>query len=80
MDSADHKINPTADYRKYPKGPNFGLIVGLACAVLLIVLFGAWLLFRSDPRLVPKAHGPLGPQQHQQRAPEPSSGGNGNPQ
>lgn len=73
MATPDHKKDLTADYRKYPKGPNFGLIVGLACAALLIVLFGAWLLLRSDPRLVPKAHGPLNHEQRQAPAPVPSN-------
>lgn len=50
--------NPTADYRPYPKGPNFGLIVGLFCATILIALIAAWLVLRSHPRMVPEAHGP----------------------
>jgi hypothetical protein len=49
----------TADYRKYPKGPNFNLIVALTCVTLLVLLFAGWLLLRTNPRLVPKAHGPL---------------------
>ena len=73
MATPDNKIDPTADYRKYAKGPNFGLIVGLACAALLIVLFGAWLILRGDPRLVPKAHGPLNREQRQ--APSPVNPG-----
>lgn len=69
METPDRRTNPTADYRKYPKGPNFGLIIGLFCATIIIVLFAAWLFFRSDPRLVPKAHGPLNREQRQAPAP-----------
>ena len=37
----------TADYRKYPKGPNFfGIVMG-ACLALLLIL-GAALLFLTD--------------------------------
>lgn len=53
----EHHVS-TADYRKYPKGPNFKLIVVLACVALLVILFGSWLILRMNPRMVPDAHGP----------------------
>ncbi len=47
----------TADYRKYPKGPNFlGIVVG-SSIFILVALALAWLLLRGDARhLIP--HGP----------------------
>jgi hypothetical protein len=47
----------TADYRKYPKGPNFLLIVILSGAATFIVLLGAVLLLNaSGKRALPKLH------------------------
>lgn len=40
----------TADYRKYPKGPNFGLIVGLACVAGLLCLLLAYFVIRGQGR------------------------------
>jgi hypothetical protein len=48
--------DPTADYRKYPKGPNFLLIVILACVVLLLVMVAAVLFLRTDGKKVVPAH------------------------
>lgn len=58
MSNGEDQTGATANWRKYPKGPNFGLIVGLSCVTLLVILFGAWLVFRMNPRMVPNAHGP----------------------
>jgi len=63
MSSEDNKIDTnqnvsTADYRKYPKGPDFKLIVILFCLTIVACLLGGWLLLRANPRLVPDAHGP----------------------
>jgi hypothetical protein len=33
--------DPTADYRKYPKGPNFLLIVILSCVAIVVLLSAA---------------------------------------
>jgi hypothetical protein len=52
----------TADYRKYPKGPDFKLIVLLFCLTIVACLVVGWLLLRTNPRLVPDAHGPRPPQ------------------
>ena len=46
--------DPTADYRKYPKGPSFGLIVALAAVFILIgavavVLFLRFNATKVDP-------------------------------
>jgi len=63
MSSKEIKIDTnenasTADYRKYPKG----LIVLLFCLTIVACLVGGWLLLRTNPRLVPDAHGPRPPQ------------------
>lgn len=50
--------DPTADYRKYPKGPDFKLIVALFCVTILVVLLGGWLFLKINPKVVPSAHGP----------------------
>ena len=39
--------DPTADYRKYPKGPNFGLVVAAFCITLLLVLAASY-VFLTD--------------------------------
>ena len=49
--------NPTADYRKYSKGPNFGLIVGLSCVVFVLILAAAiFILHERSSKMLP--HGP----------------------
>jgi len=58
MSNGEEQTGATANWRKYPKGPNFGLIVGLSCVALLVILFGAWFLLRMNPKMVPDAHGP----------------------
>jgi hypothetical protein len=46
--------DPTADYRPYPKGPNFLLIVLMACGVMLVVLIAAVFLVGDKGRqLIP---------------------------
>ena len=49
--------DPTADYRKYAKGPNFlGIVLG-ACAFLLVAFVVIWfVLHRDGKKMVP--HGP----------------------
>jgi hypothetical protein len=47
----------TADYRKYPKGPNFTLIVALSAVTILIVLAAAVLFLHKDATKV-DPHGP----------------------
>ena len=49
--------DPTADYRKYPKGPNFLLIVILSCVVLLVVL-AVGLVIVNHEKKTEKAHTP----------------------
>jgi hypothetical protein len=47
----------TADYRKYPKGPNFLLVVILSVITILVFLVGAYLLLSEDGRkLLPGLH------------------------
>ena len=40
--------DPTADYRKYPKGPNFLAVVIAFCVVILLVIIAALLFLRHD--------------------------------
>jgi hypothetical protein len=47
MSIANNPQDPTADYRKYPKGPNFLLIVVLSSIVLVILLVAAVFLVNS---------------------------------
>ncbi len=55
--SASNPNDPTADYRKYPKGPNFLLIVILASvSILVIVAIAIFVLKDRGQKLVP--HGP----------------------
>ena len=44
--------NPTANYRKYPKGPNFGLIVVLATVFLVLAMIAAVVFLHFDARKV----------------------------
>ncbi len=55
--------NPTADYRKYPKGPNFGLIVALSAVFLVIAMIAGVIFLHFNARKV-DPHKP---------APEPNS-------
>ncbi len=41
MSATNNTQDPTADYRKYPKGPNFLLIVVLASVILVVLLVAA---------------------------------------
>ena len=53
------ETNPTADYRKYPKGPNFLLIVILASISILVIAFLAVLFLKKDAtKVIP--HSPSG--------------------
>jgi hypothetical protein len=46
--------DPTADYRKYPKGPNFGLIVALFCVTLILFFVASLFFLHADVRhLIP---------------------------
>ena len=40
--------DPTADYRKYPKGPNFLAVVIAFCAVILLVIIAALIFLKRD--------------------------------
>ena len=47
----------TADYRKYPKGPNFLLIVVLFAVTIVVILLGAWFLIGDKgKKLLPGRH------------------------
>jgi uncharacterized membrane protein len=49
----------TANYRKYPKGPNFTLVVFLSGVVLILGFIAAYLLLSDKGRqLLPKWHQP----------------------
>ncbi len=59
MSNPDSNPNSTADWRKYPKGPNFlGIVIG-ASAVLLLLLVVAYFVLRTDARgLLPHTPNP----------------------
>ena len=55
----NNQVDPTAGYRKPPKGPNFGLIVAMACVAFIVILVIAVLLVRSKgTRMAPHAPNP----------------------
>jgi hypothetical protein len=57
MSNPNSQQDPTADYRKYPKGPNFLLIVILASVAILVVLaIGVFVVGGDGRKLIP--HGP----------------------
>ena len=43
----DPNLDPTTGYKTPPKGPNFGLVVGLACVAFLLILIAAVVILRS---------------------------------
>ncbi len=57
MSIQNEKSNPTADWRKYPKSPNFlGIAIG-SSVVLIVLMIAAYFLLRGDAsKLLP--HGP----------------------
>ena len=57
MATSNDPQDPTAPYRKVPKGPNFGLIVALACVAFLIILAAAVVLLKMKGTKV-APHGP----------------------
>ena len=46
------ETNPTADYRKYPKGPKFGLIVAGAAVFIVLAFIGIVMFLHRDARKV----------------------------
>lgn len=47
----------TSDYRKYPKGPNFLLVVILSGVALLLIFIGAYLLLSGKgAKFLPRSH------------------------
>ena len=50
--------DPTANYRPYKKGPNFLLIVILACVAFLVILVAALLLLMRSKATRLDPHGP----------------------
>jgi hypothetical protein len=55
MSTEKDNLDPTADWRKYPKGPNFlGIVIG-ASVFLIVALVATWFLLHMDARkLVPQ--------------------------
>jgi len=51
-----YTIESPEDGGKAPNGPNFGLIVALACVAILVCLGLAFLLIPSAARLIHPAH------------------------
>jgi hypothetical protein len=59
MSLAQNPQDPTADYRKYPKSPNFLLIVVLSSIVLVIILaIAVFLVGAKGKRLEPHPPNP----------------------
>ena len=51
--------DPTADYRKYSKGPNFlGIVIGSSIALLLVLAVALFFLHRKENPDAGKAAGP----------------------
>ena len=49
--------DPTADYRKYPKGPNFlGIVIGSAVVILIIIVITLIFLKHDASKVIPHAH------------------------
>ena len=47
-------LDPTADYRKYPKGPNFlAVVIGFAVAILIIIVLSLLFLKHEAPKAMP---------------------------
>jgi len=46
--------DPTADYRKYPKGPNFlGIVIGASVAILIVLVIAYFIVGRDGRHLMP---------------------------
>ena len=51
--------DPTADYRKYPKGPNFlGIVIGASLAIVVILIAAYFVLGKDAGRLMPHKPNP----------------------
>ncbi len=49
--------DPTADYRKYPKGPNFlGIVIGSAVVIVIIIIATLIFLKHDAGKVIPHAH------------------------
>ena len=51
--------DPTADYRKYPEGPNFlGIVIGFAFAILVILAVTYFVLNKDGDKMIPHKANP----------------------
>jgi hypothetical protein len=51
--------DPTADYRKYPKGPNFlGIVIGSSIALIVILVVAYFVLGLDAGKLMPHRPNP----------------------
>ncbi len=49
--------DPTADYRKYPKGPNFlGIVIGSCVVILIVIVASLFFLKHNASKVIPHAH------------------------
>ncbi len=47
------KQDPTADYRKYPKGPNFlGIVIGSSAVILILFVVIYFFLHRDASKMI----------------------------
>jgi hypothetical protein len=59
MSIANNPQDPTADYRKYPKGPNFlGIVIAASIVILIMLAAGVFLLSRKSKSLEPHPPNP----------------------
>jgi hypothetical protein len=74
MSLADNPQDPTADYRKYPKGPNFLLIVVLSSILLVVLMVVAvFLVGQKGKSLAPHPPNPKPNSQVQPLLPSPGA-------
>ena len=51
--------DPTADYRKYPKGPNFlGIVIGSTVLMILLFIVAYFFLHRDAAKVMPHPASP----------------------
>ena len=49
--------DPTADYRKYPKGPNFlGIVLGSCVVIVIVIIITLFFLKHNATKVIPHAH------------------------
>ena len=66
--------DPTADYRKYPKGPNFlGIVIGASVVIILIMIVAYFVLGHDAGKMIPHRANPQPNSSVQPLLPAPTS-------